>query len=81
MDRTHYVSEAERQLTDSTFYNALDHGPSNEFTKKVTDVICNMLNDNHIRERNAVNLTVDRLKARRFTSYPRFTRLKTLDVP
>ena len=27
MDREHYISEAERQLNDSTFYKALDHDP------------------------------------------------------
>ena len=34
MDRDHYVSEAERQLNDSTYYELLDHDPTDEFAKK-----------------------------------------------
>ena len=44
MDREHYVSEAERQLNDSTFYKALDHDPTHEFAKKVADAISEMRN-------------------------------------
>ena len=39
MDRKHYVSEAERQLNDSTFYKALHHDPTHEFAEKVADVL------------------------------------------
>ena len=39
MDRDHYVSEAERQLNDSTYYELLDHDPTDEFAKKVSGAV------------------------------------------
>ena len=39
LNREHYVSEAERQQNDSTFYKAQNHNPTHEFAKKVTDAI------------------------------------------
>ena len=33
MERQHYVSEVERQLNDSTYYELLDHVPTDEFAK------------------------------------------------
>ena len=71
MDREHYVSEAERQLNDSTFYKALDHDPTHEFAKKVADAISEMRNGNHISEKNAVYLTVDQPKPGRFYLLPK----------
>ena len=65
-DREHYISEAERQLNDSTFYKALDHDPTHEFAKKVADAVSEMLNGDHISEKNAIYLTVDQPKAGRF---------------
>ena len=70
MDREHYISEAERQLTDSTFYKALDHDPSNAFAKKAIN-ICEMRNCDHISERNAIYLIVDRPNARRIYPLPK----------
>ena len=46
----YYVSEAERQLNDSTFYKALDHDHTHEFAKNVADAICEMRNGEHISE-------------------------------
>lgn len=71
MDREHYVSEAERQLNDSTFYKALDHDPTHEFAKKVADAACEMQNGDHISEKNAIYLTVDQPKAGRFYLLPK----------
>ena len=51
MDRDHYVSEAERQLNDSTFYKALDHDPTHEFSEKVADAISEMWTGDHIRNK------------------------------
>ena len=64
MDREHYVSGAERQLNDSTFYKALDHDPTHEFARKVADAISEMRNGDHISEKNAVYLTVDQPRSR-----------------
>ena len=51
MDREHYISEAERQLNDSTFYKALDHDPTHEFAKTVADAVSERLNGDHISEK------------------------------
>ena len=51
MDREHFISEAERQLNDSTFYKALDHNSTHEFAKKVADAVSEMLNGDHISEK------------------------------
>ena len=53
-------------MADSTFYKTLDHDPSNEFVKNVTDAICEMRNGDHTSEKHAVYLTVDRSKVGRF---------------
>ena len=49
MDRDHYVSEAERQLNDSTFYKPLDHDPTPEFAKQVSDTVSEMHDQGLIR--------------------------------
>ena len=36
MDKTAYVHEAERQLSDTRFYKKLDHDPTVAFSKKIT---------------------------------------------
>ena len=64
MDREHYISEAERQLNDSTFHKALDHDPTNEFAKKVADAVSEMLYGDHIMKTNQMPAVI--------TSYPRF---------
>ena len=71
MDREHYVSEAERQLNDSTFYKALDHSPTHEFAEKVADAISEMQTGDHISEKNAIYLTVDQPKAGRLYLLPK----------
>ena len=48
MDRDHYISEAERQLGDSTYYTRLDHDPTPEIAKTVSEAISEMLDKGHI---------------------------------
>ena len=48
MDREQYVSETERQLTEFTFYKALDHEPTNECANKMSDAIPEMRNSDLI---------------------------------
>ena len=62
MDRDHYVSEAERQLNDSTFNRVLDHDPTMEFAQKVSAAICELRACNHISETNYIYLTVESQK-------------------
>ena len=65
MDRDHYVSEAERQLNDSAFYRPLDHDPTQEFAKQVSDTVREMHDQGHISEKNMTYLIVDQPKAGR----------------
>ena len=71
MDRDHYVSEAERQLNDSTFYKPLDHDPTPEFAKQVSDTVSEMHNQGLISEKNMAYLIVDQPKAGRFYLLPK----------
>ena len=71
MDRDHYVSKAERQLNDSTFYKPLDHDPTPEFAKQVSDTVREMLDQGLISEKNMAYLIVDQPKAGRFYLLPK----------
>ena len=71
MDRDHYVSEAERQLNDSTYCELLDHDPTDEFAKKVSEAVKEMFDDGYITEKNMRYLTVDQPKAERFYLLPK----------
>ena len=52
------------------FYKALNHDPTHEFAKKVADAVSEMLNGDHISEKNVIYLTVDQPKAGRFYLLP-----------
>ena len=39
MDRDHYVSEAEWQLNNSTYYELLDHDLTDQFAKEVSEAV------------------------------------------
>ena len=71
MDRDHYVSKAERQLNDSTFYKPLDHDPTPEFAKQVSDTVSKMHGQGLISEKNMAYLIVDQPKAGRFYLLPK----------
>ena len=71
MDREHYISEAERQLNDSNFYTSLDHDPTLEYAKQVSDVVGEMLTEGLISEKNFNYLLVDQPKAGRFYLLPK----------
>ena len=71
MDREHYISEAERQLSDSRHYKPLDHDPTDEFAKKVSLAVHSMYEDGHISEKNMDFLIVDRPRAGRFYLFPK----------
>ena len=59
MDRDHYVSKSERQLNDSAFYKPLNHDPTPEFVKQVSDTVREMHDQGHISEENMAYLIVD----------------------
>ena len=71
MAREHYISEAERPLNDSNFYTPLDHDPTLENAKQVSDVVGEMLTEGHISEKNYNHLLVDQPKAGRFYLLPK----------
>ena len=71
MDREHYISEAERQLNDSNFYTSLDHDPTLEYAKQVSDVVGEMLTEGLISEKNFNYVLVDQPKAGRFYLLPK----------
>ena len=58
MDRDHYISGAERQLEDPTYYRLLDHDPTPEFAK-VSEAISEMHDEGHMSEKNRKYLLVD----------------------
>ena len=66
-----YVSEAERQLNDSAFYKPLDHDPTLELAKQVSDTVREMHDQGHISEKNMAYLIVDQPKAGRFYLLPK----------
>ena len=71
MDRDHYVSEAERQLNDSTFYKPLDHDPTPKFAKQVSNTVSETHDQGLISEKNMAYLIVDPPKAGRFYFLPK----------
>ena len=71
LSREHYISEAERQLNDSNFYTSLDHDPTLEYAKQVSDVVGEMLTEGLISEKNFNYLLVDQPKAGRFYLLPK----------
>ena len=71
MDRDHYVSEAERQLNDSTYYELVDHDPTIEVAKKVSEAVEEMFDDGYITEKIMRYLIVDQPKAGRFYLLPK----------
>ena len=66
MDRDHYVSEAERKLNDSTYYELLDHYLTDKFAKKVSETVEEMFDDGDITEKNMKYLIMEQPKAGRF---------------
>ena len=81
MDRDHYVSEAERQLNDSTFYKPFDHDPTREFAKQISDAVSEMHDQGHISKKNMAYLIVDQPKAGRFYLLPKFIKLVIQAAP
>lgn len=45
MDRSKYISEGHRQLSDASYYKRQDHDPTNEFKDIVRDTLTALFND------------------------------------
>ena len=77
MDRDHYIPKAERQLRDSTYCRLLDHDPTHEFAKQVSEAIREKHDEGHISEKNRNYLLVDQSKAGRFYRLPKIHKAST----
>ena len=71
MDRDHYISEAERQLSDTRFYQQLDSDPTLEYQSRVTETLSDMLASGDISQDNFDYLSVQNPKAGRFYLLPK----------
>ena len=66
MDKTTYLQEAERQLSDCRFYEKLDSDPTLEFTQKITRALEAMHARGHIDDKTIEYLTPEDDKPCRF---------------
>ena len=66
MDRDQYISEAERQLNDNTYYQLLDHDPTTEFATQVAETVNKMHDKGYITDKNMEYLLVEKPRAGRF---------------
>ena len=81
MDRDHYISEAGRQLGDSTYYRLLDHDPTPEFAKEMSEGISEMHDEGHISMKNRDYLLVEHPTGGRFDFLPKIFKADTLGRP
>jgi hypothetical protein len=61
MDKVDYLEEANRQLTDETFYKKLDSDPAEEFSTKITQELKIMKENSHIDKNTFDYLTIPSL--------------------
>ena len=72
MDRTRYVAEAMRQLSDAGAYVTLDKDPTNDMSKKVNNRLRKARDDRYISESTLEYLLVNgTAKAGRFYLLPK----------
>jgi hypothetical protein len=51
MDKTTYIQEAERQLSDCRFYEKLDSDPTLDFTQKIMQALEDMHTRGHLDDK------------------------------
>jgi hypothetical protein len=71
MDKTTYLQEAERQMSDYRFYDKLDYDPTLDFTQKITRALEAMHARRHIDDTTMEYLTPDDHKPGRFSLLPK----------
>jgi hypothetical protein len=71
MDKSAYIREAERQLTDDRFYNKLDKDPTKQFSDEITNELNNMYDNGDIDEKTLEYLIPDSPKPDRFYLLPK----------
>jgi hypothetical protein len=71
MDKTAYLQEAERQLSDCRFYEKLDYDPTLDFTQKISRALEAMHVRGHIDDKNMEYLTPEEPKPDHFYLLPK----------
>ena len=51
MDKSSYIREVERQLSDDRFYNKLDKEPTKQFSDEITNELTNMYDNGDIDDK------------------------------
>jgi hypothetical protein len=71
MDKSAYIREAERQLSDDHFYNKLDKDPTKKFSDEITNELNNMYDNGDIDAKTLEYLIPDSPKPGRFYLLPK----------
>ena len=71
MDKSAYIREAERQLSDDRFNNKLDKDPTKQFSDNITNELNNMYDNGDIDEKTLEYLIPDSPKPGRFYLLPK----------
>jgi serine/threonine protein kinase len=71
MDKTTYIQEAERQLSDCRFYEKLDSDPTLDFTQKIIRALEAMHARGHLDNKTMEYLTPEDPKPGRFYLLPK----------
>ena len=71
MDKSAYIREAERQLSDDRFCNKSDKDPTKQFSDEITNELNNMYDYGYIDEKTLKYLIPDSSKPGRFYLLPK----------
>ena len=71
MNREDYIKEGERQLLDPHFYQKLDHDPTNDHCKKVSDLVTKMFDNGEITNNTKAYLTSNFERTAQFYMLPK----------
>jgi hypothetical protein len=71
MDKTTYIQEAERQLSDCRFYEKLDSDPTLDFTQKIIRALEAMYAPGHLDNKTMEYLTPEDPKSGRYYLLPK----------
>jgi hypothetical protein len=81
MDKSAYIREAERQLSDDRFYNKSDKDPTKQFSDEMTNELNNMHDYGYIDEKILKYLIPDSPKPGRFYLLPKIHKANNLGRP
>jgi peptide-methionine (R)-S-oxide reductase len=81
MDKSAYIREAERQLSDDRFYNKLDEDPTKQFSDEITNELHNMYDNGDIDEETLEYLIPESPKPGRFHLLPKIHKANNPGIP